>query len=788
MRIGAYEIEGELGRGGTGVVYRARALDGRAVALKLLSRAASAAARERFERERRLLASFGEADGFVPLLDAGEERGQPYLVMPLLEGGTLRARLAKGVLPVHETIALAEALALAVSKAHERSVVHRDLKPENVLYDRAGRPFIADLGLAKHFDSDSPGASRSVVISKTGQLLGTIGYMAPEQARDAKQTGPAADIFSVGAILYECLAGWPAFEGRTLLEVVAKVDGESPNPIANVRPETPPWLAAVVERALERDPLARYSDGGALLAALRAQQSGPALGRTSRLSDRARKRALLVAPAAIATLALSVAFAATLRGTGAPARREAAGSGSTAGSPPGAGIEGSLAAARARLEGAAPVTSEDAPVSLLASSSPAASRLRELAARRAILYSLTDATRLRDAFPEESEGKALWAMAALGGEADLRARAETALEVAHEVELARPIANLARLSDRVAGSLPTTGPAEGRYTGPALAEYLRPLAAAPRETVDAAVLPLTRVLVARAIGFGAGSGITLKLVHEVGGDDPVAQRSLFPPRLLRACRAASVGRGSRDASDAKDRLRALEAIALESDDATTRAAALGRAILVATMYWRSGSAIDEGSLERDGLELEAVRSRLEVAGVGSASLPPLLICAQRDLCWIHVVLGRGEREDELARGARLADEATHIEGHDTAAWRELARFLLERGSGDATTLDQLLTMPGNEANTGSALVLGLEWRRRHEGAHAVLERFPPPAPSEAEELYLHAVRALALADLGELDDARKELALVPEARSVPPPLTSLSREAVARYLPGREKR
>ncbi|MBI3726071.1 serine/threonine protein kinase, partial [bacterium] len=153
MRIGAYEVVSELGRGGMGVVYRARSQDGREVAIKVLSgsRPESLA---RFERERRLVALFGEREGFVPLLDHGSSPGGPFIVMPLVPGGTLADRLRRGPLGIDETIALGRALAEAVARAHERGIVHRDLKPENILFTRdgpLGKPLVADLGLAKHW-------------------------------------------------------------------------------------------------------------------------------------------------------------------------------------------------------------------------------------------------------------------------------------------------------------------------------------------------------------------------------------------------------------------------------------------------------------------------------------------------------------------------------------------------------------------------------------------------------------------------------------------------------------
>ncbi|HZV01700.1 MAG TPA: serine/threonine-protein kinase, partial [Planctomycetota bacterium] len=225
MKIGPYEVLGTLGRGGMGVVYRARSPGGEEVALKILGRL-EADGIARFDRERRLLGGLGVEDGFVPLLDAGESAQGPWIVMPLVTGGTLRERLRGGPLGVEGTLEVGRALAGALAKAHERGIVHRDLKPENVLYHE-GRPLLADLGLAKHFDRSTPGASQTVSLSVDGSSRGTAGYMPPEQMRDAKSVGPPADVFALGAILLECLAGRPAFPGKNALEVVVRVtDGK----------------------------------------------------------------------------------------------------------------------------------------------------------------------------------------------------------------------------------------------------------------------------------------------------------------------------------------------------------------------------------------------------------------------------------------------------------------------------------------------------------------------------------------------------------------------------------
>ncbi len=245
-QVGPYALEGELGRGGMGVVFRARDPAGRPVALKLLLGARPAqgeAARARFAREARLQAGLGEEAGFVPCLDAGDAPQGPWLVMPLLPGGTLRDRLARGPLAVDDALDLAVALGRALGRAHAAGVVHRDLKPENVLFTGDGRPLVADLGLAKRFAGGAPGAGLSVALSRTGELRGTAGYMAPEQARDAKSVGPPADVFALGALAYEGLTGQPAFGGDSPIQVLAAVIAGQVTPVRALRPVFHPSAA-----------------------------------------------------------------------------------------------------------------------------------------------------------------------------------------------------------------------------------------------------------------------------------------------------------------------------------------------------------------------------------------------------------------------------------------------------------------------------------------------------------------------------------------------------------------
>ncbi len=795
MRIGDYEVQGELGRGGMGAVYRARAKDGRTVALKLLARAAPGAARERFERERRLLASLGEADGFVPLLDAGVEKGHPFLVMPLLEGGTLRDRLKKGALRVPEAIALAEALALALSRAHAKGIVHRDMKPENIIFTggegaRAGggRPLVADLGLAKHFDVDAVGASQSIALSRSGQLLGTAGYMAPEQARDARAAGPPADVFALGAILYECLAGWPAFEGGSLLEVLQKVEGERPPPVANVRPETPPWLAAVVERALARDPAARYPDGAALLGAVRRRDAGAAPGGRTGLRAAAARRALFAAPAlaAVALLVLAV-----LRAPRAPeegAERPAAATAASDARPADDSPEARIAQARARLEGTAVATSALAPPELLAEGTPAASRLRAAAARRAVLYALPDAERLRALFPGERAASVLWGIAALGAAPDIRARGEEVLDAASEDGLARALARLARVVDGVIAPSAAPEISGSRRRLPALLEYLRPLAAAPDESVDASVAPLAELMVAHGLGHDREGRITADLVVAIGlADASVAQWHL-PPRLRRAwlVLGANLAPGW-----AVERARAAESVALEASDALTRALALSEAVANFDVAWERSALPDREACERDGRELERLLARLAPDPAVAPTDLRHLRFGMRRVAWMRALGGTGERAGELARGIALARDAIRADASDVHAAKDLVRFLLESGFEDVTELQSVSEHTPRFTEEPDGMVLALEVNRRSGRTNDTLitiDTMFQSTDGRALHSSFYAVRALALADERRFDEARAMVSELRGRQEWRPLLSSLSADAVERYIDERAKR
>ncbi len=269
---GKYRIERVLGEGGMGAVYLAENLDiGRKVAIKLLHAkfdAESEVAR-RFRLEARAAAAIGHP-GIVDVLDLGvTDAGEPFIVMERLDGETLGAKLAKGgALSARDAVGIVCEVLLALGAAHDKHIVHRDLKPENLfLCERPERRTkILDFGISKFATDD-------LSLTRTGTVMGTPLYMSPEQARDAKGIGPASDLYSVGAILYEALSGRPPFSGNSYNEVIANILMEPHPPLVNV----PPPLAAVVDRLLDKDPARRPGSATEAIAALQqALLGGPA--------------------------------------------------------------------------------------------------------------------------------------------------------------------------------------------------------------------------------------------------------------------------------------------------------------------------------------------------------------------------------------------------------------------------------------------------------------------------------------------------------------------------------
>ena len=275
--LGPYEILTPLGAGGMGEVYRARDPRlGRDVAIKVISDAASAGAdRVRFEQEARAVAALSHPN-VLAIFDVGIG-DVPYLVTELLDGTTLRGLVEGGPIPAARTIDLARQLVAGLAAAHDRGIIHRDLKPENIFVTSDGRVKILDFGLSKHVEPFAEHA-QSLTRPQTmrGAVLGTIGYMAPEQVRGFEMDH-RADIFAAGAILFEMLTGRRAFQGETAADTMSAILNEPPSALV-FNAETPPSLARIVRRSLEKRPHDRFQSAQDLAFALEsasAVRSGP---------------------------------------------------------------------------------------------------------------------------------------------------------------------------------------------------------------------------------------------------------------------------------------------------------------------------------------------------------------------------------------------------------------------------------------------------------------------------------------------------------------------------------
>ncbi len=258
--VPGYEILGELGRGGMGVVYQARQVRlNRLVALKMILAGGHAGEAElaRFRLEAEAVAQL-QHPNIVQVFDVGEAQGHAYISFEFVEGGTLARRLDHRPQQARFAAELIAVLARAVHAAHQRGVVHRDLKPANVLLTPEGTPKITDFGLAKRLDMQGG-------LTQTNAVLGTPSYMAPEQA-EAKHwaVGPPADIYALGAILYEMLTGRPPFLAETQLDTLVQVVADEPLPPSRLHPKVPPDLEAVCLKCLHKEPRHRYTSAEAL--------------------------------------------------------------------------------------------------------------------------------------------------------------------------------------------------------------------------------------------------------------------------------------------------------------------------------------------------------------------------------------------------------------------------------------------------------------------------------------------------------------------------------------------
>ena len=303
-----YVIERELGRGGMATVFLARdARHARVVAVKVMARdVVEASGAERFLREIGIAARLTHPH-VLGVHDSGEADGSLYYVMPYVEGETLRARLARdGALPLADAVRLLRELADALAYAHAQGVVHRDLKPENVLLS-GGHAVIADFGIAKALAAATQqGRGNAPRLTATGVSIGTPAYMAPEQAVGDTNTDHRADLYALGVVAYEVLAGAHPFGARTTQALVTAHLTETPAPLAARRPDVPPALAALVAQLLVKEPAARPQSADVVVQALDGVFASPA-----RRATLSRRQAL--AAAALLVVAIAVSYAASYR-------------------------------------------------------------------------------------------------------------------------------------------------------------------------------------------------------------------------------------------------------------------------------------------------------------------------------------------------------------------------------------------------------------------------------------------------------------------------------------------
>ena len=284
-RLGHYDIVALLGAGGMSEVYKARDPRlARDVALKVLpeSFASDPTRLMRFEQEARAVAALSHPN-ILAIFDVGAGN-QTYLVTELLEGETLRAAIERGPLGPRRTIDIALQFIAGLAAAHSRGIVHRDLKPDNIFVTRDGLVKILDFGIATHSAASRGDADLTMAETSAGLILGTVGYMAPEQVR-GNAADARSDLFAVGAILYEMLSGQRAFTADSPAETMSAVLREQPPDLAR-RAGTPPALARIVGRCLEKDPSERFQSARELRSAIESTTNIEAASSTAQTGDK----------------------------------------------------------------------------------------------------------------------------------------------------------------------------------------------------------------------------------------------------------------------------------------------------------------------------------------------------------------------------------------------------------------------------------------------------------------------------------------------------------------------
>ena len=318
-RFGDCEILGPLGAGGMGEVYRARDQSlGREVAVKVLPEelASDPERLRRFEQEARAAAALNHPNILVVYRFGTTETGAPYLVTELLQGQTLRERLQQGAIPVRKTVEYGAQIARGLAAAHDRGIIHRDLKPENLFLTRDGLVKILDFGLAKLTRPDPQGSDSTVALSSTeaGVVLGTVGYMSPEQVRGFA-ADPRSDIFSLGVICYEMISGNRAFQRATAADTMSAILKEEPEELSSGR-NLPLPLGRIIHRCLEKDPAERFQSARDLafnLEILSRAESGPAPAIATTRNSRKIAPMFVVPALVLAALAGFFAARSTIR-------------------------------------------------------------------------------------------------------------------------------------------------------------------------------------------------------------------------------------------------------------------------------------------------------------------------------------------------------------------------------------------------------------------------------------------------------------------------------------------
>src|SRR5262245_17620919 len=314
VRLGPYEIVAPLGAGGMGEVYRARdSRLGRDVAVKVLPTEVSANPDRlrRFELEARAAGALNPPN-ILAVFDLGAHDGTPYVVSELLEGETLRVRMASA-LPQRKALDLAVQVAHGLAAAHDKNIVHRDIKPENLFITKDGRAKILDFGLAKlrPTEDPAPGSAGETATHSadtgSGVLLGTVGYMSPEQVR-GEPADHRSDIFSYGCVLYEMLARRRAFRRDTAAETMTAILREDPPALSDADPSLPAALDRVVRRCIEKRPDERFQSARDFAFAIEALSAGSGVATVAAALPAVRNTRQSAAIAGFALAALLAAF------------------------------------------------------------------------------------------------------------------------------------------------------------------------------------------------------------------------------------------------------------------------------------------------------------------------------------------------------------------------------------------------------------------------------------------------------------------------------------------------